>query len=223
LDRQRQRRDLSGVDFDERLGFDNRQLVGEGVESGQEESAGVGLDGDEPEWSQGEAVVRLEIVEKSTFATVGEDFVVDVVKNLRAKAFELEGGLIADAVGTGQVAGVFAAKGIGEEPTFSGQFSSGLGSLGKVNVTVFPADDVTGTGNADGQFVAVALDAPGSENVEQFRMEGSSVKVENEVSNRRSLKLQRHGKHVGKAIRGRPSSPETGADYNEALQGNNAI
>src|SRR5262245_49818601 len=48
--------------LDERLRFDDGVLVGEGVEGADEQAAGAGLDRDQAERRQGQAVVRVEVV-----------------------------------------------------------------------------------------------------------------------------------------------------------------
>src|SRR4051812_45397145 len=53
-------RDIRLLSFDERLRFDDRVLVREGVEGRDEQTAGPRLDGHEPERGQGQAVVGLE-------------------------------------------------------------------------------------------------------------------------------------------------------------------
>src|SRR5262249_47728274 len=59
--------------FDERLRLDDGVLVGEGVEGGQEQAARPRLDGDQAQRRQGQAVVRLEVVQQAALAAVRQD------------------------------------------------------------------------------------------------------------------------------------------------------
>src|SRR6266542_2030507 len=89
---------ISGFPLDERLGFDDGMLLGEGVEGGQEEAARAGLGGHEAQGSEGESVVGLEVVQQAALAAIGEDLVVDVQEDFGLERLDLEGGLIGDAM-----------------------------------------------------------------------------------------------------------------------------
>jgi len=98
-------------------------LFRKGVEGGQEQAAGAGLDRHQAERRQRQAVVRLEVVQQAALAAVGQDFLVDVGENVRrhTSTGKWSG---SDAVGAGERAAVFAAQPVAEQPPASGSSCS---------------------------------------------------------------------------------------------------
>src|SRR5262249_51812195 len=114
-----------------------------------EQAVGPGLDGDEAERGDRQPVVGAEVVQQAALAAVGQDLVVDVQVDLRRQGFDLEGGLVVDAVGRGEPAAVLAAEAVAEEPAALGQgLVGGGGDLGQVDVAVLEGDDVAGARDA---------------------------------------------------------------------------
>ena len=87
-----------------------RVLFGIGVAAGDEQAARAGFEVDVTERGDGEAVVGAEVVEQAAFAAVGEDLVVDVQEDLGRERFDLEAGLVDDAVGAAEGGAVLAAE-----------------------------------------------------------------------------------------------------------------
>jgi hypothetical protein len=74
---------------------------GERVKGGNEKTAGPGLHRDIAQRRERQPVVGLKIMKQTALAAVGQDFIMNVEENLRRQNFDLEIGLIIDAVGTG--------------------------------------------------------------------------------------------------------------------------
>src|SRR5260370_13508077 len=68
--------------LDQRLGFDDRMLVREGVEGGENQAAGPRLGRDEAERRQRQAVVGGEIVRQARLYAAGPGFVMRVQEGL---------------------------------------------------------------------------------------------------------------------------------------------
>src|SRR6266481_10111242 len=69
--------------LDKRLRLDDGVLIGERVERGDEQAPRPGFDGHEAERGDGEAVIRLEVMQETALQPVAQDFVVDVQEYLR--------------------------------------------------------------------------------------------------------------------------------------------
>src|SRR5207245_64992 len=80
--------------LDERLRLHNGVLVGEGVERGNAQAVGTGLDGDEAERSDGQTMMGLEVVQQTALAAVGNDLVMDVKEDFRRQGLHLETDLV---------------------------------------------------------------------------------------------------------------------------------
>src|SRR5437660_406871 len=92
----------AALPLDERLRLDHGVLAGEGVEGREEEATGAGLDGHEAERRHGKTMMTGKVVQQSALAAVGEDLLVDVQEEVRRQHFDLETGLVEDAVSTGE-------------------------------------------------------------------------------------------------------------------------
>ncbi len=63
-----------------------------------DQTAGTSLQGDKPQGSQGQPVIRLEIVEETALGTVRQDFIMDVQEDFRRQHFHLEAHLVVQAM-----------------------------------------------------------------------------------------------------------------------------
>src|SRR5262249_15181550 len=109
----------------------------------------------------------------------------------------LETHLIVDAGGAGEGAVVFAAEAEVEQAASFRQILVGGRYLGKEDVAVFPANDMAGAGNADRQGVILAADLADGEDVEQLRVQRSSVELEDQVRDPGSQRLSVHDATFG--------------------------
>ena len=96
-------------DLEERLGPDDRALVGEGVEGLDGQAPGAGLDVDPADGGRGQAIGRGEAVEEAPLGGVEGQLVADVAEDLAVEPLGLEAGLVLDRLAGPQGGGALAA------------------------------------------------------------------------------------------------------------------
>src|SRR4029077_3285597 len=108
-------------------------------------------------------------------------------KDLLGQRFHLEAHLVADAPGAAQAVAMFTADPITQEATVFGKnIVPARGDFCQKSVVVFVGEDVTAACDAHAQFVIIAAHAALGENLEQFGMERSAIKLKDEIRNQRT-------------------------------------
>jgi hypothetical protein len=117
------------------------------------------------------------------FFAVRGDFVVEVLKGFRRHGFNLKARLIRDAVTARQGACVLAAHAEMQQAALLGEMLIDVGDLGHEDIGVFPRDHVARACNAYVDDRVLVLHAPLGYDVEQFRVQWSSIDLEDEIGN----------------------------------------
>jgi hypothetical protein len=156
------------------------------------QGAPLGFDDDVSKRCDGQAMIGLKVVQDAALGTVGENLVMEVVKDILGDGLDLEARLIENIVAAQKSPGVLAAHAIVQEAPFVGERLIDVGDFGQQHVVILEGDDMPGAGNPDAHLIALDLHFARGKDIKQLRMEWSTVKLKNQIRHAGSDEKQIH-------------------------------
>jgi len=173
--------------LDERLRFDDRVFIRKRVKRGEEQMAGPGFDGDEPQWRERKPMIGLKIVHEPALGAVAQDFIVHVHVDFLRQRFDLKARLIVELRAERNRRAMFATDPLMITGPMGRQWQLFVGRhFGEMHVPRLPRDRVARPTDSHGQFVIVAPHCALRERVEQLGVEGPIEQVKDQFTDSRT-------------------------------------
>src|SRR5260221_691323 len=167
-----------------RLTFHYRVVIREGVKSLNAETAVAALDVDVAERPKGHPAAGIEAVQDAVLQAIDGQLFLKGPKDLWIDRFKLEAHLIAGAAAAIDMIAPLPLEPIGEQPPLLRQRMLGAGGhLRERQPLISPTYEVAGARDAHCRLVGAALDRLCFEDLEQLRMQRTTVNLKRQLGN----------------------------------------